>query len=63
MAAQKLTDGLQTTDSGVLAAMLDDLDAGRDLGQYYSMVESEEKLTAAENPFDTLNLLGSSYYQ
>lgn len=63
MAAQKLTDGLRATDSGVLTAMLDDLDAGRNLGQYYSMVEAQEKLTVAENPFDTLELLGSSYYQ
>lgn len=62
-ALQTLQDGLEATGNGVLMAMLEDMQAGNDLAQHYSMVESEENLRTTENPLDTLKLLGSDYYQ
>lgn len=63
MAIQTLQDGLEATGNDVLMAMLEDMQAGKNLEQHYSMVETEEKLQITEDPFGTLELLGSDYYQ
>lgn len=62
-AMQILQNGFEATGNDVLVAMREDIRTGDNIGQRYSMVESEKKLQVTEKPFNSLELLGSNYYQ
>lgn len=62
-AIEILAAGVDYTESGMLAAMLADVQGGKSLEDRYALVETEDTLEMMENPFATLELLGSEYHQ
>lgn len=62
-ASRTLEDGIMATDNDVLEKMFREMQEGEKLAEIYSFAEPEHKLSVAENPYNTLELLGSHYYQ
>ena len=60
---EMLTEGYEATESDILWVMLEDAKDGESLNQLYGLADSEEKLTIKMNPFLTLKLFGSNFYQ
>lgn len=62
-AYRTLENGIMATDNDVLERMSHEMQEGRKLAEIYSFSEPENTLSIAENPCNTLELLGSYYYQ
>lgn len=60
---QTLELGIAETGSSIFENMLHIVQEGGRLAEHYSFEESDMALEIAENPFDTLRLLGSKYYE
>lgn len=60
---QTLKDGIAATDNEVFDKMINEMQGGSRLMEIYSFAEPKDRLNVATNPYDTLELLGSHYYQ
>lgn len=63
MACSTLENGIAATDNDVLGRMRREVQEGRKLAEIYSFAEPEDTLNVASNPYQSLELLGSPYYQ
>lgn len=63
MVRQVLDEGIANTGDQILDNMLEDVEAGKKLEDIYSFDISAEKVKLDTNPYDTLQVLGSEYYQ
>ena len=60
---QILEQGYDNTENDLLARMVTSVQEGQPLFEQYEFMEMEDKLQVPEDPFDSLKVLGSSFYQ